>query len=151
MSTESLEHHATESFPGEDIEHEHKHPTDATYVKVAAILAALTALEVSTYFLDFGPLFLPVLLTLMTIKFLTVVAYFMAGIRLATISTIGLVTVTALIGLGGLGQLINDGLQRDFRTPLVVGSVLSVLLAFVADVLLLGVQRVATPWTRAAG
>jgi cytochrome c oxidase subunit 4 len=76
MSTESLEHHA-ESFPGEDVEHEHKHPTDATYIKVAAILAALTALEVSTYFLDFGPLFLPVLLTLMTIKFLTVVAYFM--------------------------------------------------------------------------
>ena len=75
----------------------------------------------------------------------------MAGIRLATISTIGLVTVTALIGLGGLGQLINDGLQRDFRTPLVVGSVLSVLLAFVADVLLLGVQRLATPWARAEG
>ena len=73
----------------------------------------------------------------------------MAGIRLATISTIGLVTVTALIGLGGLGQLINDGLTRDFRTPLVVGSVLSVLLAVVADVLLLGVQRVATPWARA--
>ena len=77
MSTESLEHHAAESFPGEDVEHEHKHPTDGTYIKVAAILAALTALEVSTYFLDFGPLFLPVLLTLMTIKFLTVVAYFM--------------------------------------------------------------------------
>ena len=75
----------------------------------------------------------------------------MAGIRLATISTIGLVTVTALIGLGGLGQLINDGLQRDFRTPLVVGSVLSVLLAVVADVLLLGVQRLATPWARAGG
>ena len=75
----------------------------------------------------------------------------MAGIRLATISTIGLVTVTALIGLGGLGQLINDGLQRDFRTPLVVGSVLSVLLAVVADVLLLGVQRLATPWARAEG
>jgi osmoprotectant transport system permease protein len=73
----------------------------------------------------------------------------MAGIRLATISTIGLVTVTALIGLGGLGQLINDGLTRDFRTPLVVGSVLSVLLAIVADVLLLGAQRVATPWARA--
>jgi osmoprotectant transport system permease protein len=73
----------------------------------------------------------------------------MAGIRLATISTIGLVTITALIGLGGLGQLINDGLTRDFRTPLVVGSVLSVLLAIVADVLLLGVQRLATPWSRA--
>ena len=46
-------------------------------MRVAIILAALTALEVATYFLDFGPLFLPVLITLMTIKFLTVVAYFM--------------------------------------------------------------------------
>jgi osmoprotectant transport system permease protein len=73
----------------------------------------------------------------------------MAGIRLATISTIGLVTVTALIGLGGLGQLINDGLNRDFRTPLVVGAVLSVAMAIAADLLLLGVQKLATPWTRA--
>ena len=46
-------------------------------MRVAIILAALTALEVATYFLDFGPLFLPVLITLMTIKFLTVVGYFM--------------------------------------------------------------------------
>jgi cytochrome c oxidase subunit 4 len=75
MSTESLEH--AETFPGEDVAHESHHPTDATYVKVAAILAGLTALEVTTYFVDFGPLFLPVLITLMVIKFLTVVAYFM--------------------------------------------------------------------------
>jgi osmoprotectant transport system permease protein len=73
----------------------------------------------------------------------------MAGIRLATISTIGLVTVTALIGLGGLGQLINDGLNRDFRTPLVVGTVLSVAMAIAADLLLVGVQKLATPWARA--
>jgi len=69
-----------------------------------------------------------------------------AGIRIATVTTIGLVTVTALIGQGGLGQLILEGLIRDFRTPLVVGSVLSVALAAVADLGLLGVQRLITPW-----
>jgi osmoprotectant transport system permease protein len=71
-----------------------------------------------------------------------------AGIRIATVTTIGLVTVTALIGQGGLGQLILDGLNRDFRTPLVVGSVLSVVLAVVADVGLAVVQRAITPWAR---
>ena len=73
----------------------------------------------------------------------------MAGVRIATVTTIGLVTVTALIGLGGLGKLILVGLTRDFRTEIVVGTVLSVALAVVADALLLGVQRVVTPWTRA--
>lgn len=71
-----------------------------------------------------------------------------AGIRIATVTTIGLVTVTALIGQGGLGQLILDGLIRDFRTPLVVGSVMSVALAVVADLGLAGVQRLLTPWAR---
>ena len=71
-----------------------------------------------------------------------------AGVRIATVTTIGLVTVTAIIGQGGLGQLILDGLIRDFRTPLVVGSVLSVALAVIADVGLAGVQRLLTPWTR---
>jgi osmoprotectant transport system permease protein len=71
-----------------------------------------------------------------------------AGVRIATVTTIGLVTVTALIGQGGLGQLILDGLIRDFRTPLVVGSVLSVALAVVADVGLAGLQRLLTPSSR---
>jgi osmoprotectant transport system permease protein len=71
-----------------------------------------------------------------------------AGVRIATVTTIGLVTVTALIGKGGLGQLINDGLTRDFKTPLTVGAVLSVALAVVADMALLGVQRLLTPWSR---
>jgi osmoprotectant transport system permease protein len=71
-----------------------------------------------------------------------------AGVRIATVTTIGLVTVTALIGQGGLGQLILDGLIRDFRTPLVVGSVLSVALAVVADVGLAAVQRLLTPSAR---
>lgn len=72
----------------------------------------------------------------------------LAGLRIATVTTIGLVTVTALIGQGGLGQLILDGLIRDFRTPLVVGSVLSVALAVVADGALARLQRVLTPWAR---
>ena len=72
----------------------------------------------------------------------------MAGIRIATVTTIGLVTVTALIGEGGLGSLILDGLIRDFKTPLVVGTLLSVALAIVADVGLSGLQRVVTPWSR---
>jgi osmoprotectant transport system permease protein len=77
-----------------------------------------------------------------------------AGVRIATVTTIGLVTITALLGPagGGLGQLIYDGLLRDFRTPLLVGSVLSVALAVMADVGLVGLQRLATPWAhRRAG
>ncbi len=69
-----------------------------------------------------------------------------AGIRVATVTTIGLVTVAALIGHGGLGQLILDGLNRDFPTPLVVGSTLSVALAAVADLTLVGAQRLLSPW-----
>jgi len=73
-------------------------------------------------------------------------AVIIAGIRVATVTTIGLVTVTALIGQGGLGFLVLQGIQQFFATPLVVGAVLSVLLAVVADGLLVLLQRVATPW-----
>ena len=72
----------------------------------------------------------------------------LAGIRIATVTTIGLVTVTALIGQGGLGSLINTGLIEDFKTPLVVGTVLSVLLALGADLGLAGLERAVTPWSR---
>jgi osmoprotectant transport system permease protein len=71
-----------------------------------------------------------------------------AGIRIATVSTVGLVTVTALIGQGGYGAFINDGLQRFFNTPLVVGAVLAVALAVVLDVLLVLTERALTPWAR---
>jgi cytochrome c oxidase subunit 4 len=56
--------------------HEHG-MSDAGYVKIAIILAAITALEVSTYYVDFGPLFMPALLTMMVVKFVMVVSYFM--------------------------------------------------------------------------
>jgi osmoprotectant transport system permease protein len=74
-----------------------------------------------------------------------------AGLRIATVTTIGLVTVTALIGWGGLGQLFILGFTLDFSTPLVVGIVLSALLAFAADLLLVGAQRGLTPWARSRG
>jgi osmoprotectant transport system permease protein len=75
----------------------------------------------------------------------------MAGVRIATVTTIGLVTVTALIGWGGLGQLFLDGFTLNFPTPLIVGVVLSALLAFAADLLLVGAQWGLTPWARGSG
>lgn len=72
----------------------------------------------------------------------------LAGIRVATVTIIGLVTVTSLIGKGGLGKFILQGIQRFFSTPIVVGATLSVLLAVAADVALLGLQRALTPWSK---
>ncbi len=71
-----------------------------------------------------------------------------AGIRIATVTTIGLVTVTALIGQGGLGYFILVGLRRFFSTPIIAGAALSVAFAVVVDGLLLLTQRVLTPWDR---
>jgi len=73
-----------------------------------------------------------------------------AGVRVATVSTIGLVTVGAIIGRGGFGQFITDGLQILFTTEILLGAVLSVLLAVVAEGALLQFQRIVTPWTRKA-
>jgi osmoprotectant transport system permease protein len=75
----------------------------------------------------------------------------MAGIRVATVSTIGLVTIAALIGRGGLGQFILDGLNRFFYFEIVVGATLSVALALVADALLVFANRTLTPWARPRG
>jgi osmoprotectant transport system permease protein len=74
----------------------------------------------------------------------------MAGVRLATVTTIGLVTVTAVLGLGGFGQFILDGLRTFFTTETLLGAVLSVILAVAADALLLLLQRLLTPWSRRA-
>jgi osmoprotectant transport system permease protein len=71
-----------------------------------------------------------------------------AGVRVALITTIGLVTVTGVIGQGGLGALILQGIQQFFATPLVIGAVLSIALAVILDGVLVLVQRTVTPWTR---
>jgi osmoprotectant transport system permease protein len=74
----------------------------------------------------------------------------MAGIRIATVSTIGLVTITSLIGQGGLGSLILEGFQEFFATPALAGAVGSVALAVAADAGLLRLQRRLAPWAREA-
>ena len=73
----------------------------------------------------------------------------LAGVRVATVSNVSLVSVGALLGVGGLGALFTDGLQRDYLAPILVGIVLSLLLALVLDTFIVGVQRILTPWVRA--
>ena len=73
-----------------------------------------------------------------------------AGIRIATVTTIGLITITAVIGQDSLGQLILQGLIDNFHTPLVVGTALCIVLAFAADLSLALAQRLALPWARSA-
>lgn len=75
-------------------------------------------------------------------------AVIIAGVRVAVVTTVGLVTVTGLIGQGGLGALIVQGIQQFFSTPLVIGAVLSIALAVMLDALLVLIQRWATPWAR---
>jgi osmoprotectant transport system permease protein len=75
------------------------------------------------------------------------------GIRIAAVTTIGLVTVTALIGEGGLGFFILRGVgsySTIGTTQIIVGTVLSFALAIVVDLALVGAQRALTPWVRAA-
>ena len=72
----------------------------------------------------------------------------MAGLRVATVSTVALTTVGTLVSYGGLGNLIEDGVQNDFKAELLAASVLCVVLAFVLDALVVGAQWIATPWTR---
>ena len=71
-----------------------------------------------------------------------------AGLRLASVTTIGLVTVTALIGLGGYGKLILDGFREFDSTQLILGAVLSMAFAILVDGLLVGCERLLTPWAR---
>lgn len=74
-----------------------------------------------------------------------------AGLRIATVTVVGLVTVTSLLGKGGLGFFILDGIRRSipFPTEILVGTVGAVLLATVLDLLLLSFERALTPWQRA--
>lgn len=73
----------------------------------------------------------------------------LTGLRLATVSTVALVTVGSLIGKGGLGDLILGGFRNNFyKAEILAGSILCVALALVLDLVLVGVGRLLTPWTR---
>ena len=69
-----------------------------------------------------------------------------AGLRVATVSSISLVSVGQLIGFGGLGYFFTDGEQRDFTTEIYVGLVLIIVLALIFDGLLVLARRWLTPW-----
>jgi osmoprotectant transport system permease protein len=73
----------------------------------------------------------------------------MAGLRVATVSTVALTTVGSIIDYGGLGNLLYQAVNTQFRPQVLTASVLCVLLAITFDLLLVGLQRVLTPWTRA--
>ncbi|MFI5890036.1 ABC transporter permease [Actinoplanes sp. NPDC051513] len=75
----------------------------------------------------------------------------LAGLRVATVANISLVSVGALIGVGGLGQLFTRGFQLFYVEPILVGIVLSVLLAGLADLVIVLLGRLVTPWTRFQG
>ena len=73
-----------------------------------------------------------------------------AGVRIATVTTIGLVTIATLTGLGGLGYLIvNIGINQRFPTATLTGVVTVVILSTIVDVALVALQRRLTPWARA--
>ena len=88
---------------------------------------------------------------LMRVELPLAVPLMITGVRLAAVTLIGLATVASILGssFGGLGQLITEGLQTFFPTKYVLGGVLSVLLALVVDLVLVRVERLATPWSRA--
>lgn len=71
-----------------------------------------------------------------------------AGVRIATVTTVGLVTITAVIGLGGYGFFILRGLNTFFWTQLLVGVVLSVILATILDLAFVGLEKWLSPWNR---
>jgi len=73
----------------------------------------------------------------------------LAGLRVATVANVSMVSIAALVGIGGLGQLFTRGFQLGFHAPpIVIGLVLSVLLAVTCDLLIVLAQRILTPWTR---
>lgn len=72
-----------------------------------------------------------------------------AGVRVATVSNVSLVSVAAIIGVPQLGQLFTSGFQLDYYTPIILGILLCVILALIFDAAILGVTRLLTPWRRA--
>jgi osmoprotectant transport system permease protein len=75
----------------------------------------------------------------------------MAGLRVATVSTVALTTVGSIVGSGGLGNLLLDAVETQFKAQVLAASVLCVLLAVTLDLLLVVGQRAMTPWARGRG
>lgn len=74
-----------------------------------------------------------------------------AGIRIATVTTVGLVTVSAIIGLGGVGLFILRGVRLQASTLMILGSALAIGISIVLDLVLLFIERRLTPWAERKG
>ena len=83
---------------------------------------------------------------LITVELPVAVPVIMGGLRVAMVSSISLASVGQLIGVSSLGYLFIDGEQRDFPTEIYVGLVLIIAIALAADLILVGIRRVLTPW-----
>lgn len=92
--------------------------------------------------MGYGPLRM-----LFTVEIPLALPVIMAGLRVATVSTVALTTIGSIVAYGGLGNLLKDGVQNNFKAQILAASVLCVLLAFVLDLALLAAQRALTPWT----
>jgi len=84
---------------------------------------------------------------LFTVEIPLALPVIMAGLRVATVSTVALTTIGSIVSYGGLGNLLAQGVQESFKAQILAASVLCVLLALVLDLVLLLAQRVLTPWT----
>jgi osmoprotectant transport system permease protein len=74
-----------------------------------------------------------------------------AGLRVAAVSNVSIVSVATIIGVNQLGLFFSDGFYRDFYDPLFVGIVACVVLALLFDLVIIGLTRLFTPWVRATG
>ncbi|MFI9648119.1 ABC transporter permease [Streptomyces sp. NPDC052040] len=116
---------------------------------VRNIVAGLRAVPEETRQAAHGMGYGPVRL-LLTVELPLALPTALAGLRIAAVSAVSLVTLGAIVGFGGLGNLIYAGMNTYFKAQVLTASVLCVLIAVAVDLLLLGVQRLITPWARAA-
>ncbi len=86
---------------------------------------------------------------LVTVELPLALPIIMAGLRVATVSTVALATIGTIVASGGLGQLLSDGFDTNFKAEILAASLLCVVMAVGLDLILVLVQRVSTPWTRA--
>lgn len=85
---------------------------------------------------------------LLTVQLPNALPSVVVGLRLATVTTVALVTIGVVVGFGGLGQLMYRGFNSQYRAEILTATLLTLAVAFVADVVLWVVGRLATPWTR---
>ena len=86
--------------------------------------------------------------TLFTVQLPNALPSVVVGLRLATVSTVALVTIGVVVGYGGLGQLMYRGFTSLYRAEIVTATLLTLAIALVADVALWLAGRLATPWAR---